>query len=122
MNEVVFGPQETNLSSARIPNGTGDFVIQEETFLANNEGISATGELLITDISIYPNPADRFININFNKNLFDKITIYNMMGMKVAQNRIRGKHFKLNIASYPEGIYYIFYQSLCCGQFTVIHP
>ncbi|QQS29275.1 MAG: CotH kinase family protein [Sphingobacteriales bacterium] len=34
---VVFGAQQADLGYARVPNGTGNFVIQEPTFNANND-------------------------------------------------------------------------------------
>ena len=36
-----FGAQETDLGYARVPNGVGDFVIQDFTFSSNNDGLSS---------------------------------------------------------------------------------
>jgi len=40
-----FGPQEANMGYARVPNGVGDFLIQESTFLENNDGFSSSLDL-----------------------------------------------------------------------------
>jgi len=37
LDGFTFGEQETDMGYARVPNGTGDFVIQAPTFFANNE-------------------------------------------------------------------------------------
>ena len=37
LDEVVFGEQQTDMGYARVPNGVGDFVIQNPTFFANND-------------------------------------------------------------------------------------
>ncbi|MAQ69722.1 MAG: hypothetical protein CMD23_01330 [Flavobacteriales bacterium] len=37
LDEVVFGEQVTDMGFARVPNGTGDFVIQNPTFNYNND-------------------------------------------------------------------------------------
>jgi hypothetical protein len=40
IDEVVFGPQETNVSMSRLPNGSGDFVAQHATHGFNNEALA----------------------------------------------------------------------------------
>ena len=37
LNEVIFGEQQTDMGYARVPNGVGQFVIQDPTFLENND-------------------------------------------------------------------------------------
>ena len=60
MDEVSFTEQQVDIALARVPNGIGDFVMQEATFAENNAPIN----LSITnvqkehlDIIVYPNPA-----------------------------------------------------------------
>ncbi|NRD23988.1 CotH kinase family protein [Winogradskyella litoriviva] len=55
LENITFGEQTTDLAYARNPNGTGDFVIQEPTFNANNEGLEEyevlnVGDLVINEI------------------------------------------------------------------------
>jgi len=63
LDQVTFGAQTTNLSAARKPNGTGNFVIGEHTFGKNNDGTSSTQEEASTVLKIWPNPAEQFIYI-----------------------------------------------------------
>ena len=58
VDEVTYGAQETDQSYARIPNGTGDFIINTPTFSINNEGEEPNGveELTIGRLLMYPNP------------------------------------------------------------------
>lgn len=57
IDSLSFGEQETNVASARIPNGTGGFVMQDATFNDHNENPNATiAQELDGDIRIFPNP------------------------------------------------------------------
>ena len=37
LDEVIFGEQQTDMGYARVPNGVGEFLIQNPTFSANND-------------------------------------------------------------------------------------
>ena len=37
LDSLTFGVQETNVAAARVPNGTGNFIFQSNTFNANND-------------------------------------------------------------------------------------
>ncbi len=85
-NEVVFGALDIDQSLARIPNGTGDFVIQGPTFGYNNEqasGISEQDELARA-MTIVPNPADRNVQITLANQSEQPLTIFNAVGQLVA--------------------------------------
>ncbi len=80
LDNVTFGQQVTNKSAARIPNGTGNFVIGDHTFGKNNEGTSSTVNVENQNLILYPNPAAGFFNI---KNPYTQpiaIAIYNVNG------------------------------------------
>lgn len=60
IDALTYDEQETNIASARRPNGTGDFVAQAATFnINNNNPPSSTQSFLHTgiDFRIYPNPS-----------------------------------------------------------------
>lgn len=57
LDNAPFGTQTADVAFARVPNGTGDFVHQGTTFLANNEILSGTADVVLPlSISLYPNP------------------------------------------------------------------
>lgn len=60
VDSVAFGAQQTDMGYARVPNGTGSFVIQAPTFNASNGpvGVGSTENSAAPDgIRVYPNPA-----------------------------------------------------------------
>lgn len=69
VDSLTYGGQETNVSFARIPNGTGDFTQRAPTFNANNNatGVSFHAVNVRTDFEISPNPATTNIQVDFTK-------------------------------------------------------
>ena len=65
IDSVAYGPQTTNIASARVPNGTGDWVAQAPTFEANNQPSSGTGSTgePAPELVLAPNPASRFFAV-----------------------------------------------------------
>jgi len=66
IDEVIFGEQESDVSLARIPNGTGDFEQRAPTHGFNNEANSVIGLPIEPEVSIhaYPNPANTTLSVD----------------------------------------------------------
>jgi lamin tail-like protein/type IX secretion system substrate protein len=69
LDSLTFGEQETNVSFARIPNGTGNFTPRAPSFNANNNtsGVSIQTINVRTDFEVSPNPAAVNLQIDFTK-------------------------------------------------------
>jgi len=63
IDSLTYGEQTTNLTASRIPNGTGEFQIQEPTFMQNNENATSISKSIggVKYIDIYPNPTSNYI-------------------------------------------------------------
>lgn len=88
IDSLNYEEQETNVASARIPNGTGDFVMQDATFNDHNENPNATvAQLLDGEIRVFPNPTSAAFYVDltkvegFNKNT---VLVQNYLGQTVA--------------------------------------
>ena len=80
LDQVIFGVQTTNMGYARVPNGTGSFVIQLPSFNSNNNSLSVNNFEFEKDLRVFPNPTNGLINIQ-NKNFpLTKIELYNLQG------------------------------------------
>ncbi len=112
VDTVTFGPQTSNISYARIPNGTGNFVQQTATFNGNNQNLSVEviEEELDIKIAIYPNPASNMINI-ISPVILDKIEIYNMLGQVMQTNNVADNQFVLDVGHLPSGTYLVKFYS-----------
>lgn len=69
IDSLSFDEQETNIASARIPNGVGDFVMQEATFAQNNEEEpnATIAQLQQSNIRIFPNPVSQLFYIDLSQ-------------------------------------------------------
>ncbi|MEO1262118.1 MAG: CotH kinase family protein [Bacteroidota bacterium] len=107
-NELVFGPQETDKGLAREPNGTGDFVIKNPTFNANNDNATSTTakENTFEELRVFPNPVRHTLSIEFesldSKN--KQFQIYNTLGVQVFHGSSFGKT-ELNVSDWSKGFY-----------------
>jgi len=87
IQNINFGGQELNQGYARVPNGTGSFVIQQHTFNGNNNDVSII-ELEDTELMVYPNPVSDVLNIRTSGDISTyQLTITNSMGQTVHSSK-----------------------------------
>ncbi len=114
IDQVTFDVQLTNLASARIPNGIGDFVNQEITPGVANELPSSTSNLSNDSaFRISPNPTRDMVNIELQltNNIVDwSFKIYNVLGdvLFISQkNSELHKSINLKEFNLTQGMYFI---------------
>ncbi|MDA3837722.1 MAG: CotH kinase family protein [Candidatus Delongbacteria bacterium] len=119
VDEVLFGAQTVDYTTGRGPNGTGDFILMEPTFNAENlyvNSINDQTENLIDNCTLaqnYPNPFNPVTTIKFSIQKADKVnlSVYNSCGQMVEKlidsNLSQGNHsVKFNASGVNSGIYY----------------
>ena len=110
VDRIIFGPQTTDLGYARIPNGSGNFIIQAPTFNANNEDNTATESLFQeVEISAFPNPTGNNLKVLIS-DLIEKelLTVYNQLGSVMLQQQAFNEN-SLDLTHLPSGIYLLRY-------------
>lgn len=107
VDELNFGVQTTDQGYARIPNGTGSFVVKAPTFNANNEGVSNVEEVTAAAaMSIFPNPSDNLVYITLKAFERADVEVYDAFGklnVSVPFNEV----VTLNTSQLLSGFYYI---------------
>jgi hypothetical protein len=75
-------------------------------------GVIEKGRIM-DDISIYPNPADDFININLNSTAPAVIKILDLTGQVIETRQVQKNEnrIRMDIATYSSGVYLISYTS-----------
>lgn len=108
VDQVIYPPQTTDVSWARIPNGTGNFQSRTATFDAENESIIASAPDMVQgpDVSLYPNPAGDMLNIRVGDDEEHQLTLYNIFGQSLKQLVIQGMH-TMDVSSLEPGVYLI---------------
>lgn len=107
IDSVTFGAQKSDLSYARIPNGTGDFKITRATFNGSNDGLVNSIELAAdTNLKIYPNPAANIVYLESHASQNSPVRIYNSIGVLVHNMTFKGKA-SIDINGWTPGLYLI---------------
>jgi hypothetical protein len=107
VDSLNFGAQTSNVALARVPNGTGDFVNQGETFATNNDN-APSGISLVKDSSfiIYPNPAkDQIRILNGTSSGASNFSVYNTIGQELLSGTLNAETL-INTAELSSGIYF----------------
>lgn len=114
LDSLTFGAQQDNRGLARIPNGTGNFVIKAPTFNANNESATNTTNLEATPsvMRLFPNPANDQIKIELEGNINGKVLIFNAVGQLVYQENAQAQTI-IGVQNWTTGVYLI-----KCGNMT----
>ncbi len=108
VDSLNFSAQTSNVALARVPNGTGDFVNQGETFATNNDN-APSGISLVKDSSfiIYPNPAkDQIRILNGNPSGDSNFTVYNSIGQELLSGSLNAETL-INTNELSTGIYFL---------------
>jgi hypothetical protein len=95
---IEFGIQQTDISTGRYENGTGDFIFMTPTFGAENlNGIVGINDSYsnITDINVMPNP--------FSDKLIVEIDLGKASSVSIQMHSIAGQTISLEERSYPSG-------------------
>jgi hypothetical protein len=111
IDSVTFGQQTTDKSAARIPNGTGNWVIGDHTFSKNNETTTlASQEWKQNALSIFPNPASESFFIENNDKSDIEIGIFDPQGKLISSKKLPGLSTTI-ISDIPSGFYFINHKS-----------
>ena len=106
VDSVDYGLQTADVSYARIPNGTGNFVITGSTFNYNNQLLSTSEAEFKQNLSIFPNPTSGNIFIQNKQSYIEKMVIYNLQGQLLFENKYQNQNqISLDLSNYPNGIY-----------------
>ncbi|MCB2206787.1 MAG: CotH kinase family protein [Bacteroidetes bacterium] len=102
IDAYVFGPQTTDISEGRFPNGSDNWVFFERATPGASNGYSDVAEFGSDNMIVaYPNPATGSI-VNLSKAC--NYRVYNFMGQFVEEQKILKI---INISSYNKGLYFV---------------
>jgi hypothetical protein len=106
-DSLSWGQQVTDMGYARVPNGTGPFVIQNPTFSANNNLTSLEeNPVAVSGLSVYPNPAKEKVWIRIiSTEPQTLLEINDMMGKSVYSELVTGES-QIATSQWPTGIYF----------------
>ncbi len=101
---VHYTLQQPDKSYSRLPNGTGDFVIQTATPLYNNN-LAHVNECFQPIVTLYPNPAQDYCTIQ-NAPRFSSLALIDLLGQKVLTHELSPDN-PISLIGIPAGLYYV---------------
>ena len=103
-----YGMQTADMGYARVPNGTGNFVIQSPTFNANNEVLSTSAQDWASMVKIYPNPTSSQLTISSDLIALESVAVYNLQGQRLIEQQAEGQNkLVLELQGLAKGIYLV---------------
>ncbi|MBL0013330.1 MAG: CotH kinase family protein [Flavobacterium sp.] len=106
LDSVDYGLQTADLGYARIPNGTGNFVITGSTFNYNNQLLSISEVEFKQNLSVFPNPTNGSLTIQNKQYDINKIVLYNLQGQSLFENTYQNQNtISVDLSDYPNGFY-----------------
>jgi hypothetical protein len=107
VDKVVFGTQQADMGLARVPNGTGNFIIQGPTFSVSNNTVGVS-EAAIPEFSmlIFPNPALNRFTVRTKGFSSSNLLIYNAIGQLMFESEMNTET-EIESNSWPAGLYFV---------------
>jgi len=113
VDSLSWGIQVTDQGYARVPNGSGPFIIQGPTFGANNSPTGmAENPVVPVTLSVYPNPANDLVQVQLNDPERRDLEVFNMMGQPIERHAYATYH-SVDVSQWSAGIYFV-----RCGETT----
>ncbi len=106
LDSISWSQQIADAGFARVPNGFGPFVIQGPTFNYNNNLTNIQEVEAINAISIFPNPANEWLNVSLKGNSESEIVLFDISG-RVVQSFPFANDLLINTSNYENGVYFI---------------
>ena len=104
IDAVHFVNMPNDVAYARVPNGTGTFIHQGETYEANNQNISGITNMNISSkMRVYPNPSNNRIYI---LGADGDLSIHNLIGQEVFSDYVDNT-ISVDISNWNAGVYLI---------------
>ncbi|MFK7947884.1 MAG: CotH kinase family protein [Saprospiraceae bacterium] len=111
VDSVSFGQQTTDMGYARVPNGTGNFVIQAPTYNGNNDVVSTEGVEQLEQFQLFPNPTHGILNVTLENDGsdFELFEVFDATGRKLREINVSNQQFQVDLSDLGEGLYVLKY-------------
>ncbi|MBU1719797.1 MAG: CotH kinase family protein [Bacteroidetes bacterium] len=110
IDSVTFGPQITDWTWGRYPNGTGQFGFMHASYSTTNKPTSIEEVQTDNFFVVFPNPANDFVTCRWKSSGNASLEMFNMGGSLVFSGiaqTIEDGEMRINVSSYPSGVYFV---------------
>ena len=109
LEDITFGEQQVDMSYARVPNGTGNFQIQDATYNSTNgNSLSLDDFENNLNVRFYPNPIQSILNIESTSTSIKTLRINSILGKELFnKSDFDTNKTILDFSNYSKGIYFV---------------
>lgn len=106
-DSIIVDPYEVTITSTDTVFEDLNYEVDSVSGAGTGNGTTQVTDVINNDdIRIYPNPTNNYITIDLSSYKDAKIRIYNLMGMKIYENKIKKTNkTKINLSFAPRGVY-----------------
>jgi CotH protein/lamin tail-like protein/type IX secretion system substrate protein len=121
LDKVEFGEQTDDISTGRLPNGTGDFFVMDPTPGAMNQSTGVEDELELP-LTVYPNPSSDILNVETTATGSGFYKIIDLLGNTHLSGQIQNgsNQTQINIQNLNAGSYYLVWETSAGKKVTLI--
>ncbi|MEQ1745945.1 MAG: CotH kinase family protein [Saprospiraceae bacterium] len=111
VDSVTFGQQQTDMGYARVPNGTGNFIIQAPTVGVNNNTVGTSeAEYTSVGLTLTPNPTTGVFTVRLERTLDGHpIQVHDLAGRLLFSQEPHGLTTDVSGQNWPAGMYVVRY-------------
>jgi hypothetical protein len=106
VDNVDFGEQVTDQGYARVPNGTGPFIVQTPTFGANNDNVGISESAVAAGFRLYPNPATTQVLVVWDDPVPQTVSIMDATQRTVWSGKVRSGS-PIDVSAFAGGTYVV---------------
>lgn len=108
VDQLDFDEQNTDFTTGRYPNGTGDFTELNPTFSAQNMGPTPTVDLRANafSLTVYPNPTSKFCTLKTTAEGTHYARVYTQAGQLILTEKMN-KTLDIDCSDWEAGIYVV---------------
>jgi spore coat protein CotH len=106
-DQIVLGPQTTDISYSRCPDGGVNFIFGIPTFNASNSCQSGLNESLLGDVRIYPVPFKTEFTLNGHDIIGKNVSVNDLMGRLVFNGIVDSDSFVVSGINWNSGVYLV---------------
>ena len=110
VDSLSFGLQTTDLGYARVPNGTGNFIIQPPTWSFSNDNVSTNTIKKESNFTLFPNPTKGWLNVAIKGQIeYDFFEVFDAQGRKITEVAVQNNEFQVDASQWTNGLYLLKY-------------
>ncbi len=105
VDTMSFGQQVTDMGYARVPNGTGPFVIQNRTFAASNSVTPTSEPSAALQVKLYPTLTRELLNVELPPIASGSLTVYDVLGKNMLETALASSLTTVDVGRLTPGLY-----------------